>query len=38
MERNTNCRAGCKTQNHESYNDCLQDANIAIDKTSLKTK
>jgi hypothetical protein len=35
---NPNCRAGCKTQDHDSYGDCLQAANIAIDKTSLKVK
>jgi hypothetical protein len=38
MERNPNCRTGCKTQDHESYGDCLQASNIAIDKTSLKVK
>lgn len=30
------CREGCKTQDHETYWDCLQFANIAIDKSSLK--
>ncbi len=30
------CRTGCKTQDHETYWDCLQDASIAVDKTSLK--
>ena len=30
------CRTGCKTQDHESYWDCLQDAAIAVDKTSLR--
>ena len=34
--RRNNCRAGCKTQDHESYGECLQAANIGIDKTSLK--
>lgn len=33
---NINCRAGCDTQNHASYNECLTAANIGIDKTSLK--
>jgi hypothetical protein len=32
------CRSGCPTQDHDSYGDCLQAANIAIDKTSLKVK
>lgn len=33
---NINCRAGCKTQDHRSYSECLLAANIGIDKTSLK--
>jgi hypothetical protein len=32
------CRAGCPTQDHASYGDCLRDANIAIDKSSLKVR
>lgn len=37
-ECNTNnCRSGCLTQDHETYWDCLQAANINIDKTSLKS-
>jgi len=32
------CRTGCKTQDHNSYGDCLQASNIAIDKTSLKVR
>ena len=36
--KNPNCRSGCKTQDHKSYGDCLKDASIAIDKTSLKVK
>ena len=24
------CRSGCKTQDHESYGDCLQAANLRI--------
>lgn len=32
------CRTGCKTQNHETYWECLQDANFGIDKSSLKVK
>lgn len=32
------CRSGCSTQDHDSYSDCLADANIGIDKTSLKVK
>lgn len=32
----TVCRSGCKTQDHESYSDCLSAANIGIDKTSLR--
>ena len=35
---NPNCRSGCPTQDHDSYGECLRDANIAIDKTSLKVK
>jgi len=38
MERNPKCRTGCKTQDHESYWECLQDASISIDKTSLQVK
>jgi hypothetical protein len=30
------CRAGCDTQDHESYWECLQAANVSIDKTSLR--
>jgi hypothetical protein len=30
------CRAGCPTQDHNSYADCLESANIGIDKTSLR--
>ena len=25
------CRIGCPTQDHETYGDCLQNANIGID-------
>jgi hypothetical protein len=32
----TICRAGCNTQDHESYWECLQAANVSIDKTSLR--
>ena len=32
----TVCRAGCNTQDHESYWECLQAANVSIDKTSLR--
>jgi hypothetical protein len=32
------CRSGCPTQDHASYGECLQDARIAVDKTSLKVK
>jgi hypothetical protein len=32
------CREGCSTQNHSTYAECLRDANISIDKESLKTK
>jgi hypothetical protein len=32
----TVCRAGCNTQDHESYWECLQVANVSIDKTSLR--
>lgn len=28
--KNTNCRSGCKTQDHESYSDCLQEANFGF--------
>lgn len=24
------CRTGCKTQDHESYGDCLRDSNISF--------
>jgi hypothetical protein len=34
----TNCRSGCETQDHETYADCLKEANIGIDKESLKVK
>ena len=27
---NSNCRSGCKTQDHDSYSDCLQSANLAF--------
>lgn len=27
---NSNCRSGCKTQNHESYADCLLAANTGF--------
>jgi hypothetical protein len=27
---NSNCRSGCKTQDHESYSDCLQSANFGF--------
>ena len=27
---NPNCRSGCKTQDHESYSDCLQSANLGF--------
>lgn len=27
---NPNCRSGCKTQDHESYSDCLQSANFSF--------
>lgn len=30
------CRTGCETQNHNSYWDCLQSANILIDRSSLR--
>ncbi len=28
--KNSNCRSGCKTQDHESYSDCLQSANFGF--------
>lgn len=34
----TNCRSGCETQDHETYAECLKEANISIDKESLKNK
>ena len=34
----TNCRSACETQDHETYADCLREANISIDKESLKVK
>lgn len=30
MERNPNCTSGCKTQDHESYSDCLQSKNTGF--------
>ena len=30
------CRTGCDTQDHKSYWECLQAANVSIDKTSLR--
>lgn len=27
---NSNCRSGCKTQDHQSYSDCLQEANFGF--------
>ncbi len=27
---NSNCRSGCKTQDHESYSECLQAANFGF--------
>ena len=27
---NSNCRSGCKTQDHESYADCLMDSNVGF--------
>ena len=26
----SNCRSGCRTQDHESYADCLQDASLSF--------
>lgn len=26
----SNCRTGCRTQDHESYGECLRDSNISI--------
>ena len=31
-----NCRSGCTTKDHATYSDCLADARIGIDKTSLR--
>jgi hypothetical protein len=28
--KNSNCRSGCKTQDHDSYSDCLQSANFGF--------
>ena len=28
--RNSNCRSGCETQDHNSYSDCLQAANFGF--------
>lgn len=33
-----NCRTGCKTQDHQSWGECLRDANIQVDRESLKVK
>ena len=32
-----NCRSGCLTRNHRDYAECLADARIGIDKTSLRS-
>jgi hypothetical protein len=34
----SDCRSGCETQDHNSYAECLQAANISIDRESLKVK
>lgn len=26
----SNCRTGCKTQDHDNYGDCLRDSNISF--------
>ena len=31
------CRSGCSTQDHNTYWECLQAANVSIDKTSLRS-
>ena len=28
--KNSNCRTGCKTQDHDNYGDCLLDANASF--------
>jgi len=37
----SNCRSGCRTQDHASYGDCLRDANIGVSNegaaTAIKT-
>lgn len=30
MEKNPNCTSGCKTQDHESYSDCLMSKNTGF--------
>lgn len=30
MTKNPNCTSGCKTQDHESYSDCLQSKNMGF--------
>ena len=30
------CRAGCKTKDHADYWECLVDARISVDKSSLR--
>lgn len=30
------CRTGCKTKDHDTYAECLADARIAVDKSSLR--
>lgn len=37
-EPNGICRSGCATQDHESYGECIQSANIGIDRLSLRVK
>lgn len=31
-----NCRTGCRTKDHADYWECLVDARISVDKTSLR--
>ena len=37
-EPNGICRTGCPTQDHKSWGECVRDAGIAIDKTSLQVR
>ena len=37
-QKSEKCRTGCKTQDHQSWGECLRQANIQVDRESLKVK